>query len=75
MKRILLTLAIVLGTMATASAAQDIREVQVEQVYDGWNVVNKIYTMTDEKNHKFCYIVNNSSDSVGIYCFDKESSK
>ena len=71
MKRILLTLAHVLGTMGTANAD----EVRVNQVYDGWDAVNKIFIMQDDQNHKFCYIVSNSSGSVGMYCFDKESSK
>lgn len=71
MKRILLTLAVVLGTMGTANAD----EVRVNQVYDGWDAVNKIFIMQDDQNHKFCYIVSNSSGSVGMYCFDKESSK
>lgn len=71
MKRILLTLVLVFGTMGAANAD----EVQVEQVYDGWDAVNKIFIMQDDQNHKFCYIVSNSGGSVGMYCFDKESSK
>lgn len=71
MNKILLTLALVLGTMASAKAD----EVVIKKVYDGWNEVNKIFTMTDNTNHKFCYIVDNSSGSVGMYCFDKNDSK
>lgn len=71
MKTILLTLALFVGTMGAANAD----EVAVKEVYNGWDAVNKIFIMQDEQNHKFCYIVSNSSGSVGMYCFDKESSK
>lgn len=71
MSKVLLVLALVVSMIAPAMAD----EVEVKQVYNDWNEINKIYIMTDPVRHKFCYIVTPQNNAVQMFCFPIEESK
>lgn len=71
MYKILLAIALIFGAALAAHAG----EVTVEQVYNEYDAIDKIYVMTDPVRHKFCYIVTPQSDAVQMFCFPIEESK
>ena len=72
MKQILMMFVVMCSLCSFSALAAD--KVQVDEVYDGWGDIDKIYVMTDTERNKYCYVVSNSQ-RVAMQCFDKVEEK